>query len=330
MKTKDAVLAFLKKQADYVSGEALGEALGVTRTAINAAVKALRQDGYEISSSTNKGYILSYSPNSINCGELLTLLPPERVENILCLESVDSTNNRLREMALAGAPAGQIVIAESQTAGRGRYGRQFVSPKGKGVYISALFRPESVPPESASTLTAWVAVAICNAVEKTCGVRPSVKWVNDLLLGNRKICGILTEMTIESENGHIQYVIVGVGINVNEIETDFPEELRSVATSVYAETGKQHSRAELAAQIITELDKLGKLWPNEKTAYLAAYKNDCVTVGKTVRISGKEETVCYAKEIDDNFGLVVKFSDGTEKTVSSGEVSVRGLYGYVD
>ncbi len=329
MKTKDAVLAFLKKQGSYVSGEALGEALGVSRAAINTAVKTLRQEGYEISSVTNKGYILSYSPDAINCGELLALLPADRVEKILCLESVDSTNNRLREMAVAGAPAGQIVFAESQTAGRGRYGRQFVSPKGKGVYLSALFRPESVPPESASTLTAWVAVAICNAVEKACGIRPSIKWVNDLLLGNRKICGILTEMTIESENGHIQHVIVGAGVNVNESETDFPEELKNVATSLYNETGKRYSRAELAAQMIIELDKLAKLWPNDKAEYLAAYKKDCVTVGKTVRISGKEETVCFAKEIDDNFGLVVKFEDGTEKTVSSGEVSVRGLYGYV-
>lgn len=329
MKTKDEVLAVLKKRGDYVSGETLGETLGVSRMAVNAAVKALRQDGYEISSSTNRGYILTGAPDLINGGELLALLPAERAENILCLDSVDSTNNRLRELALAGAPAGQVVLAESQTAGRGRYGRQFASPTGKGVYLSMLFRPESVQPASVSTLTAHVAVAICDAVQTVCGVRPGIKWVNDLLLGNRKICGILTEMSVESESGHIQYVIVGAGVNVNETDADFPAALRPIATSILAETGQRFARARLAAQMITELDKLRAVWPHEKARYLAAYRKDCVTVGKTVRLSGADEQTAFAKAIADDFGLIVRFPDGTEKTVSSGEVSVRGLYGYV-
>lgn len=329
MKTKDEVLAVLKKHGGYVSGETLGETLGVSRMAVNAAVKALRQDGYEISSSTNRGYILTCAPDRLNSGELLALLPAERVEKILCLDSVDSTNNRLRELALTGAPAGQVVIAESQTAGRGRRGRQFASPAGKGVYLSTLFRPESVQPAAVTTLTAHVAVAICNAVETVCGVRPGIKWVNDLLLGNRKICGILTEMSVESENGHIQYVIVGVGVNANETENDFPAELRPVATSILTETGKRFDRARLAAQMILELDKLRAVWPHEKGRYLAAYRNDCVTVGKTVILSGTDEQTAFAQAVSDDFGLIVRFPDGTEKTISSGEVSVRGLYGYV-
>lgn len=232
-------------------------------------------------------------------------------------------------MAFDGAPAGQIVIAESQTAGRGRYGRQFVSPKGKGIYISALLRPDNVDPQNAANLTAWVAVAICNAVEKVCGVRPAIKWVNDLLLNGRKICGILTEMSIESENGHIQYIVAGAGLNVNETAEDFPEELREKATSVFAETGKEFSRAQIAAEIIKELDIMAASFPDNKEPYLSAYKRDCVTVGKQVRVCGKEERFGTAKEINDDFSLTVKFDDGEEKPVKSGEVTVRGENGYI-
>lgn len=327
IKTKDAVLAYLKRCDDYVSGESLGESLQISRTAINAAVKALRADGYAISSSTNKGYKLSASPDTITNGELLTLLPRERVEQIDCLLETDSTNNRVRELAVAGAPAGQVVIAESQTAGRGRYGRSFVSPQGKGVYLSILLRPRLVPHVAASTLTAWVAVAIANAVEKACGVRPQIKWVNDLVLGNKKICGILTETTVESETGHIQYIVVGAGVNVNESPRDFPDEVREIATSLYTETGRKFDRARLAAQIIAELDTLAADWPDAKERYLAAYRRDCITVGKSVRLS--DGRIGYAQSIDDDFGLVVRFDDGTTQSVSYGEVSVRGLYGYV-
>ncbi len=329
MTTKDAVIAQLKNQSDYVSGETLGKTLGISRAAVNSAIRSLRDDGYEILSSTNRGYSISRSPDRINCGELSAFLPPERVESVLCLDSVDSTNNALRSMAIDGAKAGQIIIAESQTAGRGRYGRQFVSPKGKGIYISALLRPDSVEPQTATFLTAWVAVAICNAVEKVCGVRPAIKWVNDLLLGGKKICGILTEMSVESESGHIQYIIVGAGLNVNETAEDFPEELREKATSLFENTGRGFSRAQIAAEIVKELDIMAASFPADKEKYLRAYRKDCVTTGKTVRVFGKEERHGFAKEINDDFALVVKFDDGEEKAVSSGEVTVRSENGYV-
>ena len=329
IKTKDAVLAYLKKCGNYVSGETLGETLGISRMAINSAVNTLRRDGYEISSVTNKGYCVTASPDVINDGELLARLPAERLQKVLLLDSVDSTNNRLHEMAVAGAPDGQVIIAESQQAGRGRYGRTFVSPRGKGIYLSVLFRPIALQPVLASTLAAWVAVAMGNAVYKVCGVRPDIKWVNDLVLGKRKICGILTETTVESETGHIRHVIVGAGLYVNERPEAFPHELQNTATSLFAETGIRYNRAQIAAQMITELDTLGAAWPQEKEHYLKAYRQNCITVGNTVRLSGKEERIGYAQDIDDNFGLIVRFDDGTQTTVISGEASVRGLYGYV-
>lgn len=329
IKTKDAVLARLKASGGYVSGETLGETLGISRTAINAAVNALRRDGYEISSSTNKGYAVTRSPDAVNYGELLALLPAERVQKIALLDSVDSTNNRLHELAVTDAPDGQVVIAESQHAGRGRYGRSFVSPRGKGIYLSVLFRPHALQPASAATLAAWVAVSIGNAVQKTCGVHPDIKWVNDLVLNKRKICGILTETTVESETGHIRHVIVGAGLNVNESAEDFPPDLRDTATSLFAETGQRFDRAPIVAQIVRELDALSAAWPHEKEKFLAAYRQQCVTVGNTVRLTGKEERIGFAQAIDDNFGLIVRLEDGTQTTVISGEVSVRGLYGYV-
>ncbi len=336
MTTKEAVLGILTKENTYekdnyyVSGETLGKALGISRAAVNSAIRALRDDGYEIFSTTKNGYFLLNSPDTITKGELFAYLPPERLETVLCLESADSTNNRLREIAYSGAPAGQTVIAETQTAGRGRYGRQFVSPKSKGVYISYLLRPENVKPENVANLTAWVAVAVLNAVEKVCGIRPDVKWVNDLLINGKKICGILTETSIESETGHIQNIVIGAGVNVNETAEDFPEELREKATSLFIETGRKISRALLAAELIKEFDILQKAFPAEKERYLAAYKNACITVGKTVKVSiGKEEKIGFATAVSDDFALNVRFENGEEKIVASGEASVRGENGYI-
>lgn len=329
MNTKDEVLAVLGTSDDYVSGEKMSEIVGVSRMAINSAVKSLRESGYIIKSSTNRGYMLESSPDIISCGALSLYLPPHRADNVICLKSVDSTNNYLRTLAIEGKPHGTVAIAESQSAGRGRMGRSFASPESKGVYLSMLIRPEQVRAEETSAVSAWVAVAIRDAVARAYGVDAGIKWVNDLTLGNKKICGILTEMSIESETGHIQYMVVGAGVNVNETEEDFPKEFRSVATSLKMETAKNYNRVRLAAEMIKSLDKLCSDFPSRKQYYLDSYRKYNVTTGKDVRlISGSAESVGFAKAIDDDFALVVE-TDGKEKSVHSGEVSVRGLYGYV-
>ncbi len=327
--TKDHVIAILRKSDEYVSGEEISQVLGVSRAAVNSAVKSLRKDGYHILSSTNKGYLLSGSPDKLNAGELLALLPAGRTERIVHLETVDSTNNYLRMLAQEGAPDGFIAVANEQTGGRGRLGRSFQSPKDKGIYLSMLMRPDSLPAEAVN-ITAWVAVAMCDAIETVSGVRPGIKWVNDLVMNGKKICGILTEMSVESENGHIQYVITGIGINVNGQENDFSEEIRHIATSLAMETGTEINRAQLACEMIKGLDRLRADWPEKKEAYLSAYRKDCITLGKEVRLlrNGIEKTGA-AEDIDNDFGLVVRFSDGRCESITSGEVSVRGLYGYV-
>lgn len=325
--TRDAVLAILRKESDYVSGEKISSSLGISRAAVNTAVKSLRKDGYEILSTTNKGYCLASVPDLLNAGEVGAYLPEERMALIHCMDSVDSTNNYIREMAFNGAPDGQIVIANQQTSGRGRRGRTFESPKDSGIYMSMLFRPKSLPSDM-PTITAWTAVAVNNAIEAVCGVRCGIKWVNDLLLNHRKICGILTEMSIESESGHVEHVIIGVGLNVNASSTDFPKELRDKATTIAAETGKKICRAQLAAEVVKQLDRMRSVWPDEGAEYLTAYRADDITVGRELTVvQGMEEKPGKALEITDDFALRVSYSDGGEEVLSSGEVSIRGIYG---
>lgn len=327
--TKDNVLVLLKQKKDYVSGEEISRELGVSRAAVNTAVKKLRAEGYEILSATNRGYSLQRSVDSLTAGEIYPYIPKERRETVHCLEQVDSTNTYLKKLAQEGAADGTIVIANEQTAGRGRLGRSFQSKKNTGIYMSMLMRPEQGI-ENISEITAWVAVAVAKAIEKVAGVKPGIKWVNDLILGKKKICGILTEMAMEGESGHIQYLVTGIGINVHNKIEDFPEELRATASSILEETGKQISRAELAATLIQELDTMYQQWPKEKERYLAYYREVCVTVGKEIRILRRgEEKAGTAVDVTDEFHLQVAYPDGSEEIISSGEVSVRGMYGYV-
>lgn len=318
--TKDLVLAILRKENNYVSGEKISSRLGVSRAAVNMAVKSLRAEGYEILSATNKGYYLNQVPDNLTEGELSAYLPAGRMASVLCLESADSTNNRLRELAFAGVPEGQVVLANEQTGGRGRRGRTFVSPKDQGIYLSILFRPESLPSDM-TEITAWTAVAVSNAIEAVCGVRPGIKWVNDLFLNQKKICGILTEMSVESESGQIQYVLIGIGVNVSESETDFPEEIRPIATSIQKETNKTCMRAQLAAKMIEELDRMRSLWPQGKQRYLDAYRAASVTVGEKVAVIRPQgEKTGTAVRINDDFSLLVRFADGSEESIAHGEV----------
>lgn len=325
--TKDSVLTILRNESSYISGEKISNLLGVSRAAVNTAVKALRSEGYEILSSTNKGYYLNSVPNCLTAAELAPYLSAHRMQSVLCADSVDSTNNRLRDMALAGAPEGQTVIADEQYRGRGRRGRKFISLKDKGIYLSMLFRPDSLPSDTAE-ITAWTAVAVNNAVQTVCGIRAGIKWVNDLVINRKKICGILTEMSVESESGYVQYVIIGIGLNVNESKNDFPEEIGDIATSLLIETGAEYSRAQLASEIIKELDSMRNAWPKEKQRFLNSYINDNIIIGREITVADSAgERQGTALSICDDFSLNVRFKDGSCENISSGEVTVRGIYG---
>lgn len=329
--TKDRVLAILKNNNDYVSGESISSEIGVSRMAVSGAVKSLREAGYSIESVTNKGYKLVEAPDKLTKGEILAYLDEERMEYVLCLESTESTNKTLQAMALDGAPDRQVVIANEQTKGRGRLGRNFNSPKDGGIYFSYLMKPINRNPQDAATLTAWTAVAVSDAIEEACGVKADIKWVNDLVLNKQKICGILTEMSIESESGMIQSIIIGIGVNVNELKEDFPEEIRDIASSLRIETGSKKSRSKIAAAMIKHMDKLYDNWPDKTEEYLEKYKEKCITLGQEVSVKFTDnDSPKYGKAIDVNsdFTLQIKYKNGEEEAVSSGDVSVRGLYGY--
>lgn len=244
---------------------------------------------------------------------------------LICLDEVDSTNTYAKRLALSGAADGTVVIADCQTAGRGRRERLFQSPRGKGLYLTALLRPQ-LPAEQLIPATAMAGVAVCDAVERTCGVRPGLKWPNDPVLGGRKLSGILTELTGALE------LIVGIGINVSQTAADFSPDVAMVATSLERELGRSVSRPALAAALIEELDRLYAALRSGQTApYRDAYRQDCVNLGKTVQIfSGDGRETAEALGIDEAFGLIVRNGQGQVRTVRSGEVSVRGMYGYVE
>ena len=241
-------------------------------------------------------------------------------------ETIDSTNTYLKQLAEAGAEGGTAVIARSQTGGRGRLGRSFHSPAGSGIYLSWLLRP-NCRPEALMHLTCAAAAYMCDAVEKATGLRPGIKWTNDLVHGKRKLGGILTELGFE--NGLVSYAVVGIGINCTQKAEDFPEEIRSIATSLAAVTGKPVDIAALEREMLSALEAMAQTLADKETV-LAKYRSDCVTIGQQVCVvRGEEISYGTALDVNGEGALVVRFDDGAVRAVTSGEVSVRGMYGYL-
>ena len=239
-------------------------------------------------------------------------------------ESLDSTNTYLKKRAAGGAPEGTVVIANAQTAGRGRMGRSFASAPGLGIYLSMLLRPDAEA-ECVQSLTAGTAVAVCRAIERVCGVAPGIKWINDLFLKGKKICGILCESSVKS--GSAEYVVLGIGLNVITRPQDFPEELRGTAGSLYSQTGIVYERGKLISAMISELSAMYEAWKTDPRALLDDYRRRCIVLGKTVEVSPVTGGVftAAAEEISDDFGLVLRLPDGSTSTVHSGEVSISQI-----
>lgn len=329
--SRERVLALLReRQGEYCSGEAMSRLLGISRAGVWKAIEGLRQEGYVISSAPNRGYRLETSPDLLSAGELSGALAGRLIGRaLICLPTVDSTNSEVKRRAAGGAPEGLAVLADGQTGGRGRRGRPFQSMPGKGLYCSVLLRP-ACPPEELGQLTAWTAVAVCRAIRDCCGAECGIKWTNDLILGGRKVCGILTELELEAESAAALAVVAGIGINVGQTPADFGPELAPAATSLSQELRRPVRRAELAAALLRALDEMYAAFPAGKPEYLAEYRRRCVTTGReVVLLRGKERVTAFAEEIDDRFALVCRLPGGGRETVTAGEVSVRGLLGYV-
>lgn len=242
--------------------------------------------------------------------------------------TIDSTNTRLKLLARQGAPEGTVLLAGHQTAGRGRMTRNFHSPEGAGIYLSLLLRPDCTP-DRLMHLTCACAVAVCDAIEKACGFRPGIKWTNDLVCGKRKLGGILTELGFTSD-GKVDYAILGIGINRTQTSEDFPRDLRDIAASLSMITEKEVDRAAVTAAMMQALWRMSKQLLSNADGILEQYRKDCITLGQDISVV-RGETVRHGKalDVDSQGALLVRFTDGHTESVNSGEVSVRGMYGYL-
>ena len=247
-------------------------------------------------------------------------------DSLYWFDSIESTNTSAKELALRGAVQGTTLIADHQTGGRGRRGRSFHSPAGSGIYMSVILRP-NLPPSELMHLTCAAAVALCDAVEKSCGFRPGIKWTNDLVYGQRKLAGILTELGFNAQ-GNVDWVIVGIGINCTQEESQFPEEIRDMAGSLASVSGRSIDRAKVAAAM---MDALFCMDLTRKEEILDQYRKDCITLGREISVVRADGNVHHgtALDIDIQGALIVQLADGTTEVVNSGEVSIRGMYGYV-
>lgn len=321
--TKERVLALLEPETQC-SGASISRTLGVSRAAVWQAVEALRAEGYEIEARTRLGYRLLARPDLLTPGEIRRFRAPETADLPVAYHArVDSTNRAARQWALAAAPHGAAVVADEQTAGRGRFGRSFLSPPGMGLYLSVILRPDW-PPEWLPLLTIFVAVAACDAIAAVAGCRPQIKWVNDLLMGGRKLAGILTELSLEGESGRVDSAVVGIGINCHAAA--FPADLAAKATSLEAETERRIRRAQLAAALLDRFfDMAGHGQPARYADDLARYRADCVTLGRRVLVSSPAGTrTGQALAVTDSGALTVRFDGGRTEDLSSGEVSLHG------
>ncbi len=324
MNLKDQVLKELEnRKGGFVSGNELAEKFHVSRNAVWKAVRSLLSEGHEIKAVTKKGYCLSQESNVLTSAaiekQLGTLSDTFDVE---VHKTLTSTNTVLKERAAQGAYEGSVIIAEEQTAGRGRLGRSFYSPSETGVYFSILLRPD-VRTADATLLTTAAAVAVAQAVETVTGTTAQIKWVNDIFCNGKKVCGILTEGSFSMENGAMDYAVVGIGLNVTPPIGGFPENINSIAAAVCK---TDQSAPDVRARIVAEI--LKRFWHYYKKLsakeYLADYKERSMIIGKDIDvISGDKIRIAHAIEIDDDCRLVVQFEDGSVEILSSGEISIR-------
>ncbi len=320
--TKDRVLETLWTHADRsVSGEELANGLQLSRTAVWKAVEQLREEGYLIESAPRRGYRL-LSKSDVLSGPGIGKRMAHPALRVSYVKEIDSTNTALKELANRGERAGLALVAGRQSAGRGRMGRSFYSPEDTGVYLSLLLRP-ALPAEQAVQITACAAVAVAETLEELSGETAQIKWVNDIFMGGRKVCGILTEASLDCESGGLSYAVVGVGVNALTPAGGFPEELRDTAGAVFEERIVPELRCRVAAGI------LNQLWATCGGTELAdcfeAYRSRSMVLGRELELlsPGREPEAALALDLERDYSLRVRLADGSERLVRSGEVRVR-------
>lgn len=323
MTTKDKILCELIKSGnEYISGGRLGRNLGISRNSIWKAVKQLEDEGHIIDAVTNKGYRLMRNADTITKDAILQSLSADIDKSqIYILDTTDSTNNYAKKLAEEGAPENTIVIANKQTSGKGRMGRSFLSPKNTGIYMSIIMRPD-MKIDIAQMLTSCIAVSAAKAIDSLYKCNTQIKWVNDLMVNDKKICGILTEATIDCEAANFKYIVAGIGINVGSIRSAFDQELLEIASSLEDETGIVIPRSQIIATVIDYvINDSGSL---SDRSFLDEYRKRSWIIGKPVTISAQGiQKDAVAVDIDDTAGLVVKYENGQTDVINSGEARVK-------
>lgn len=322
MSIKDKIAELLENNRDrYLSGSDMAEILGISRTAVWKAVKKLENEGYVIEAVNNKGYRLRSGTDVLSEAGVLKYLKDEHgMWTIRVYDEVSSTNSIIRELADSGEPEGTVAAAVSQTAGRGRMGRSFFSPKDSGVYFSLLLRPK-LPLDKVTLITTAAAVALCRAIENISERSPGIKWVNDILLDNRKVCGIGTEAVFNAEMGTMDYLILGVGTNIYRPEGGFPKDIQGKAGYVF-ENQVDDIRNRLIAEFLKSFEEI---YMNiESGAYVDEYRSRCCILDKDVFVCrGEEKTPAHTLDIDEYCRLKVKYEDGRQEYLNSGEISLK-------
>lgn len=321
------LLTALKEADDYISGQELCERFGVSRTAIWKAVNQLKEAGYEIEAIQNKGYKIISVPDRLSESELQSIRKTNWAgREIFYYDVIDSTNIKAKQLAEEGHPAGTLVVAEKQETGRGRRGRSWDAPAGSGIYMTLVLKPE-INPNNASMLTLVAALAVAGGITKCTGTQAGIKWPNDIVMEGKKVCGILTEMSAQFD--YVNHIVVGIGINVHN--EHFPKEIEEMATSIYLQTGEHINRATLIEEILEQFEHYYAIYlkTEDLSGLVKEYNAGLVNMNKNVRVlDPKEPFEGKAMGINERGELIVDTWE-SRKLVSSGEVSVRGIYGYV-
>jgi BirA family biotin operon repressor/biotin-[acetyl-CoA-carboxylase] ligase len=324
MTTDAKILSALRSHPDGVSGAQLAEQLGISRAAVWARMDELRKLAYDIEASPHFGYRLISAPDALHADDLLARLGSTKVvgRDIRVFEETTSTNDVIEKLARDGVKEGVVVFAESQTKGRGRLGRKWMSPTHKGLWFSVLLRPELSPQET-TQLTVASATALRRAIKKVTGLAADIKWPNDLLIGGKKVVGILTEMSAEVDR--VRHVILGIGVDVNQEAAEFPIELRKIATSLKLEAGEEISRAELATEILRELDfDYARICAGKFPTVADEWEAGCATIGKNVSVQmGTRHIRGCAEALDDDGALLIRSEHGHLERIIGGDVTLE-------
>ena len=325
---KEEILRLLRSADGYISGQELCNRFGVSRTAVWKAINQLKEAGYEIEAQQNKGYRLMAAPDLMTEAEIKSLMHTEWVaKEVLYFDTIDSTNTKAQELAEKGYPSGTLVVADKQESGKGRRGRSWVSPSGTGIFMTLMIKPD-INPNNASMLTLVAGLAVAKAKTNGLSAEAMIKWPNDIVVNSKKVCGILTEMNAQFD--YINHIVVGIGINVHN--ESFPEEISQMASSLMIEAGgKRFHRAQIIAETMSYFEQYYDtfLKTQDLSALVREYDELLVNRNKSVRVlDPKEPFDGKAMGITPKGELIVDTWE-SRKLVSSGEVSVRGIYGYV-